>query len=175
MNGVAFGHALAMPKEKRASSRILYKLAKRYGVNQKTIAKWKKRSSVCDARTGPKDPRSTVLTIEEEAIIVAFRRHTLLPLDDCLYALQATFPHLTRSSLHRCLQRHGISQLPKIGAKVVSHGRSVAFQMAEMAVPRFLFAKVLQLIAELHPTPVTSTTEPFGVTRSSKPHNRGAS
>ena len=31
------------------------------------------------------------------------RRHTLLPLDDCLYALQATIPHLTRSSLLRCL------------------------------------------------------------------------
>ena len=30
-----------------------------------------------------------MLSIEEEAIIVAFRRHTLLPLDDCLYALQA--------------------------------------------------------------------------------------
>ncbi len=43
---------------------------------------------------------------------MAFRRHTLLPLDDCLYALQATIPHLTRSSLHRCLQRHGISRLP---------------------------------------------------------------
>ena len=39
-------------------------------------------------------------------MVVAFRKHTLLPLDDCLYALQATIPHLTRSSLHRCLQRH---------------------------------------------------------------------
>jgi IS30 family transposase len=55
-----------------------------------------------------------VLTIEEEAIVVAFRRHTLLPLDDCLYALQPIIPHLTRSSLHRCLQRHGISRLPEI-------------------------------------------------------------
>ena len=37
------------------------------------------------------------------------------PLDDCLYhALQATIPHLTRSSLHRCLQRHGISRLPEV-------------------------------------------------------------
>lgn len=43
---------------------------------------------------------------------MAFRRHTLLPLDDCLYALQPSIPHLTRSSLHRCLQRHGISRLP---------------------------------------------------------------
>jgi len=39
-----------------------------------------------------------VLSVEEEAIVIAFRRHTLLPLDDCLYALQATIPHLTRSS-----------------------------------------------------------------------------
>jgi hypothetical protein len=38
-----------------------------------------------------------VLSIEEEAIIVAFRRHTLLPLGDCRYALQATIPNLTRS------------------------------------------------------------------------------
>jgi len=43
-----------------------------------------------------------------------------LLLDDCLYALQATIPHLTRSSLHRCLQRHGISQLPKVGDGVAA-------------------------------------------------------
>ena len=60
---------------------------------------------------GTKAIHSTVLTIEDEATIVAFRRHTLLPLDDCLYALQPTIPHLTRSALHRCLQRHGISRL----------------------------------------------------------------
>jgi transposase InsO family protein len=54
------------------------------------------------------------LSIEQEAVIVAFRKHTLLPLDDCLYALQATIPQLTRSSLHRCLERHGISRLPEV-------------------------------------------------------------
>ena len=63
---------------------------------------------------GRKAPRSTVLTPEEEATAVAFRRYTLLPLDDCLYALQATIPHLTRSSLHRLLVRHDIS-LPEVG------------------------------------------------------------
>ena len=47
-------------------------------------------------------------------MVVAFRRHALLPLDDCLHALQATIPHLTRSSLHRCFQRHGISRLPEV-------------------------------------------------------------
>jgi len=45
---------------------------------------------------------------------VAFRKHKLLPLDDCLYARQATSPQLTRSSLHRCLERHGISRLPEV-------------------------------------------------------------
>ena len=45
---------------------------------------------------------------------VAFRRHTLLPLDDCLYALQASIPHLTRSALHPCFQRHGVDRLPEI-------------------------------------------------------------
>ena len=37
-----------------------------------------------------------------------------MPLDDCLYALQPTIPRLTRSSLHRCLQRHGVSRLPQV-------------------------------------------------------------
>jgi len=60
---------------------------------------------------GPK-PASTVLTAEEEAIAVAFRQHTLLPLDDCLYALPETIPHRSRSALHRCFQRHGVSRLP---------------------------------------------------------------
>src|SRR5665213_2728560 len=96
------------------SQESLRVLSKRYGINQKTVAKWKKRTSVADQPTGPKDPSSTVLSIEEEAIIVAFRKHTLLPLDDCLYALQPTIPHLTRSSLHRCLLRHGISRLPDV-------------------------------------------------------------
>ncbi len=96
------------------SQESLRALARRHGINPKTVAKWRKRCSVADLPTGPKKPRSTVLTIEQEAVIVAFRKHTLLPLDDCLYALQATIPALTRSSLHRCLERHGISRLPEI-------------------------------------------------------------
>src|SRR5215213_5455849 len=89
-------------------------LARRYGVSPTTVQKWRGRATTADAKMGPKEARSTVLTPAEEAIVVAFRRHTLLPLDDCLYALQPTIPHLTRSSLHRCLRRHGISRLPEI-------------------------------------------------------------
>jgi len=98
----------------RRSKAPLKELAAKHGLNRKTVAKWRKRTFVHDAALGPKAPRSTVLTAEEEAMIVAFRKHALLPLDDCLYALQATIPHLTRSALHRCLQRHGISRLPEV-------------------------------------------------------------
>src|SRR3984885_5027862 len=117
MGQVLHGSATTTAAVRRAiqhSQESLRVLAKRYGINPKTVAKWKQRGSVTDRPTGPREPRSTVLSIEDEAIIVAFRQHTLLPLDDCLYALQATIPRLTRSSLHRCLQRHGIGRLPEV-------------------------------------------------------------
>ena len=109
MGQVLHGSATTTEAVRRAiqhSQESLRALAGRYGINPKTVAKWKKRSSAADLPTGPKEPRSTVLSVEDEGVIIAFRKHTLLPLDDCLYALQATIPHLTRSSLHRCLQRH---------------------------------------------------------------------
>lgn len=96
------------------SQASLSALCKELGINPKTVATWRKRATVEDMKTGLNEPRSTVLNEAEEAAVVAFRRHTLLPLDDCLYALQPSIPHLTRSALHRCLQRHGISRLPDI-------------------------------------------------------------
>jgi len=87
------GYCAAMSREAQASNAAL---SRELGINVKTVAKWRKRDSVHDA---PKEMHSTVLSIEEEAVVVAFRRHTLLPLDDCLYALQPTIPHLTRPSV----------------------------------------------------------------------------
>src|SRR5918997_5867129 len=92
-------------------------LARRHGISPTTVQKWRRRRTTADAAMGPEQARSPVLTLEQEAVIVAFRRHTLLQLDDCLYALQPTIPALTRSSLHRCLQRHGISRLPGAGGE----------------------------------------------------------
>ena len=86
------------------SQASLSTLSRELGINPKTVAKWRKRATVEDLKTGPKAPHSTTLTEAEEAMVVAFRRHTLLP----------SIPHLTRSALHRCLQRHGISRLPDI-------------------------------------------------------------
>jgi transposase InsO family protein len=120
MEGCAMGQILhgsattteAIRRAIQHSQASLRQLAKRYGINPKTVAKWKARSATADERTGPREPRSSVLSVAEEAVVIAFRRHTLLPLDDCLYALQPSIPHLTRSSLHRCFQRHGVSRLP---------------------------------------------------------------
>lgn len=71
---------------------------------------------------GPRDPRSTVLTLAEEAMVVEFRRRTVLPLDDVLGCLRDAIPTLTRSSLHRCLERHGISRLPQSEEKASKRG-----------------------------------------------------
>src|SRR5947209_3445202 len=154
MGQVLHGSATTTEAVRRAiqhSQESLRRLARRYGINQKTVRKWKARSSVSDLRTGPKEPRSTVLTVDEEAVIVAFRRHTLLPLDDCLYALQPTIPHLTRSSLHRCLQRHGISRLPDVegeaSPKTKFKSYPIGFFHIDIAEVRTAEGKLYMLVA----------------------------
>ena len=81
MGQVLHGSATTTEAVRRAmqgSQESLRSLARRYGINPKTVAKWKRRSSVADVPTGPKQARSTVLSAAEEAIVVAFRKHTLL-------------------------------------------------------------------------------------------------
>src|SRR5215208_8385723 len=115
MGQVLHGSATTTEAVRRAiqrSQESVRALARRHGISPTTVQKWRRRRTTADAAMGPKQARSPVLTLEQEAVIVAFRRHTLLPLDDCLYALQPTIPALTRSGPHRCLQRHGISRLP---------------------------------------------------------------
>ncbi|MCB9985002.1 MAG: IS481 family transposase [Micavibrio sp.] len=117
MGQILHGSAKTTAAVRRAiqySQESLMVLSERHGINPKTVAKWRKRDFVHDVSMGPKKPSSTVLSAEEETAVVAFRRYTLLPLDDCLYALQSSIPHLTRSNLHRCFQRHGISKLPEV-------------------------------------------------------------
>ena len=69
MGQVLHGSATTTEAIRRAiqhSQESLRALARRYGINQKTVAKWKKRSSASDLPTGPRQARSTVLSIEEE-------------------------------------------------------------------------------------------------------------
>jgi transposase-like protein len=157
------------------SQESLAKLAARDDLNPKTIAKWKQRAYVHDAPMGPKQPHSTVLTKEEEALIVTFRRHTLLPLDDGLYALQAIIPHLTRSALHRCLKRHGISRLPAIEGDKPKKQRfkssplgSCHIDMAEVRTEEgqlYLFVAIDRTSkfadAELHTEAIKTVAAPF--------------
>ena len=157
------------------SQESLRALAKRHGVNPKTVAKWRSRKSTADIRPGPKDAHSTVLRIEEEAMIVAFRKHTLLPLDDCLYALQATIPHLTRSSLHRCFQRHDISRLPEVEGDKPKRGKFSSYPIGyfhiDMAEVRTEQGKLYMFVAidrtskfafvELHENSKTATSRDF--------------
>ena len=92
-------------------------LAARLGLNLKTVAKWRSRTTTSDARKGPKRPASTELSATEEALIVVFRKHTRLPLNACLAHLKPRIPALSRSALHRCLKRYGVSRIPKDLAK----------------------------------------------------------
>ena len=62
------------------SQASLATLSRELGINPKTVARWRERATVEDLKTGPKAPHSTTLSEAEEAMIVAFRRHTLLPL-----------------------------------------------------------------------------------------------
>jgi transposase-like protein len=122
MGQVLHGSATTTETVRRAiqnSQASIRTLAQQYHLNPKTVAKWKKRQTVHDAAMGPKQKCSSVLSQAEESLIVSFRKLSLLPLDDCFYALQATIPHLSRSALHRCLQRHGISRLPETRDKPV--------------------------------------------------------
>ena len=115
MAGSLHGSARTTPRvraELQASKETSGALARRYGLSRTTVTKWRNRTTTGDAPMGPTSPRSTVLSAVEEAMIVEFRRRTLLPLDDVLGCLRDTIPRLTRSSLHRCLERHGISRLP---------------------------------------------------------------
>src|SRR5215204_1593261 len=102
-------------------------LARRYGVDPKTVRKWRRRGGVEDEPMGPRRRRSSTLSELEEAAAVAFRVQTRLPLDDVFAALRPSIPALTRSTLHRCLQRQGVSRLPR--APKQHHGQFRAYDI----------------------------------------------
>ena len=67
------GSARTTPRvraELQRSQEATRTLAARHGLNPKTVAKWRRRTSTADARMGPSRPRSSVLTEAEEAVVV---------------------------------------------------------------------------------------------------------
>jgi hypothetical protein len=98
-------------------------LAQRYGLSRTTVTKWRSGTTTADAPMGPTKPKSTALSPAEGAVIVEFRRRTLLAPDDMMGCLREGMPKLSRSSLHRCLLRHGISRLSASDIKSTGRGR----------------------------------------------------
>ena len=120
MGKLPYGCATITPATRRLNQQSVegvQTLATCLGLNPKTVREWRRRTSTEEAVRGPKSA-STVLSSAEEATIILFRQQTLLPLDNCLYALQEVIPRLSRSALHRCSQRHDISCRPSADAPV---------------------------------------------------------
>ncbi|BBI91490.1 integrase core domain protein [Serratia symbiotica] len=95
----------------QASNEPASTLAKRYGISELTVSKWKKRDGVEDHSHIPRRLQTT-LSPAHEAVAVFLRKTLFLPLDDLL-AVVREFLNLvvSRSGLDRCLRRHGVGNL----------------------------------------------------------------
>jgi hypothetical protein len=109
----------------RVSEESNVALARRYGLNPKTIAKWKKRTWVHDLKRGPRRGAMSSLAAADEYLACSLRAYARLPLSCCLSILQRAFPNLTRSSLYRCFQRKGLARLPTLSSQ--ARGRPPRF------------------------------------------------
>jgi hypothetical protein len=100
-----------LPEQKYKRLKSLRELAEQYHINPKTAQKWESRDFVEDLKYGSKPGQGSVLSEVDERLIVETRRKPLLPLDDLFDVLLPLIPAVTRSNLHRCLQRHHVSRL----------------------------------------------------------------
>lgn len=119
MASILHGNATTTPrirKEIQDSKKSIAKLANQFGINPKTVIKWKHRTTTQDQKTGPKH-RKSALSELEQLLVCEVRKTLLLSLDDLFITLKPIIPALSRSNLHRCLQYYGLSQLPKLDPK----------------------------------------------------------
>ena len=107
----------AVRAELAASHEPVAVLAKRYGITEATVRKWRGRASFEDASHTPHRLQTT-LTPAQEAVVVQLRKTLLLPLDDLLAVTREFIcAQATRSGLDRCLRRHGVSNLHTLKPK----------------------------------------------------------
>jgi transposase-like protein len=91
-------------------------LAKRFGITEQTVYKWRKRDSVEDRSHTPHQLQTT-LTPAQEAVAVALRKTLLVSLDDLLAVVRELLnPNASRSGLDRYLRRHGVGNLCNLKA-----------------------------------------------------------
>ena len=100
----------------QASSASVADLAKELGVSETTIRRWRQRDSVEDRSHRPRRLQTRFDTVEEE-IVIELRTRLGLSLDDILEVMRRGLrPDISRSALHRCLKRHGLSARPRMAA-----------------------------------------------------------
>jgi transposase InsO family protein len=103
----------------------LVELAERYNISVATARKWKRRDSPEDLSHRP-HKLCTTLTPAQEAIVVALRSLTLLPLDDLVAVVREFIhPDVSRSGLDRCLRRHGVGNLRQLQAEALADAGEV--------------------------------------------------
>lgn len=88
-------------------------LAAELGVGERTIRRWRARNSVADRSHTPKR-LAISLSAPEERLVLELRKVLALPLDDIVEVMRRCVnAKLSRSAIHRCLRRHGVSARPK--------------------------------------------------------------
>lgn len=88
-------------------------LACELGVCETTIRRWRSRSTVAD-RSHKAHRLAISLSPLEERLVIELRTALTLPLDDIVEVMRRCLnPKLSRSAIHRCLKRHGLSARPK--------------------------------------------------------------
>jgi transposase-like protein len=109
-------NAATTPKTRayiQRSKKSVLALVAELGVSETTVRRWRGRTTVEDRSHRPKK-LATNLTAEEETLVCELRTSLQLPLDDIVEVMQRCIrPTLSRSAIHRCLQRHGISRKAK--------------------------------------------------------------
>jgi len=87
-------------------------LAQKYHLSRLTIRKWKNRKSLEDKSSRP-DTLRTVLTVEQEDLILFERKKFKKSLEEIYLSLEETIPDLYPMKIYRCLCRYGLSVLPQ--------------------------------------------------------------
>jgi len=113
MGSILHANAKATPKiraEIQNYTQSYAKLSKKYHLNVKTVQEWRNAKSVEDGKTGPSTASS--LSTEQQQIVCEYRRITRIALVDVYICLQPHITTLSRSNLHRCLERNGLNRPP---------------------------------------------------------------
>ena len=130
-------------KEIQASTHSQRTLAARFGVSRMTIKKWQARKDVVDRSHCPHTLQTTLTPLQED-VVVALRTTLLLPLDD-LFTVTREFvaTAVSRSGLHRCLKRHGVSDLKAL--RPVEEGTTLPVKPFKTYDPGFVHVDVKHL------------------------------